>query len=223
MKWKIAAAALVLSLGIAAGGADAAEKWNMALVGRMTVPQHVTFEEGEQAALPFMKSNGPRWTFIRGGMMNPTFYTMTYRDGPEFSYGWAASAALGSQYLFQAGESDYKGKTPSEQMDLIAERLNSELKAEGASFSGTAPLVRINDKKNPRWEGSFVITVKERDITYREAYQMVLQVSGFQVALGVIASDADRKDLTDALSQMMKKRNFYSDKELLKLYLKTGK
>lgn len=222
MKWKIAAAAIVFAC-LSAGASEAADKWDMALVGRMTIPRHVTFEPGEQQSLPFMKTGGPRWTFIRGGMTNPSFYTMTYKDGPEFSYGWAASAVLGSQYLFQAGEKDYKGKTPSEQMDLIADRLNADLKAQGAAFSGTAPLVRLNDKKNPRWEGSFVITTKERDITYREAYQMVLQVSGFQVTLGVVASDADKKDLTAALAQMMQKRSFYSDKELLQLYLKTGK
>lgn len=222
MKWKTAAAAFLFACFVA-GGSEAADTWDMALVGRMNAPQHVTFAPGEQQALPFMKSGGMRWTFIRGGMMNPTFYTMTYQNGPEFSYGWAASAVLGSQYLFQAGQMDYKGKTPSEQMDLIANHLNEDLKAQGAFFIGPTPLIRVDDKKNPRWEGSFVITTKERDVTYREAYQMVLQVSGFQVTLGVIASDADKKDLTAALAQMMQKRKFYSDKELLKLYLDTGK
>lgn len=221
MKWKLAAASLILAVLMAVGQSEAAEKWDMPPVGRMVLPAHVTMEKGEQQALPFVSSGGPRWAFTKDAMLGGTFYTLTYADGPEFSYGWAASAVMGSQYLQQAGI-DYRNKTPSEQMDLIAERINADLVKQGASFSGSTPLVRVDDKKNPRWEGSFVMTGRENNITYREAYTMVLQVSGFQVNIGIICSDADRKDLVAALSNMMKKRTFYSDKELLRMYLSQG-
>lgn len=48
---------------------------------------------------------------------------------------------------------------------------------------------------------------------------MVLQVSGFRVVLGVICSDADRTQLGNGLSQMMQKRSFYKEKELLEAFL----
>ncbi len=222
MKWKLAAASLLLAALALCGQSEAAEKWDMPPVGRMILPAHVTMEKGEQQALPFISSGGPKWSFTKGGMLGGTFYTLTYQDGPEFSYGWAASAVMGAQYLQQIGI-DYKNKTPSEQMDLIAESMNADLVKQGASFSGSTPLVRIDDKKNPRWEGSFVMTGREKNITYREAYTMVLQVSGFQVVVGMICSDADRKDLAGDLTTMMKKRNFYSDKELLRMFLSQGK
>lgn len=222
MKWKLAAAALLLTSWMAAGQSLAAEKWNMVPVGKMTVPSHVTIENGEQQALPFVASGGPKWAFTKGAMLDGSFYTITYQNGPDFSYGWAASAVMGSPYLLSVGV-DYKNKTPSEQMDLIAEQVNADLVRQGASFSGSSPLVRINDKKNPRWEGSFVITGREKNITYREAYTMVLQVSGFQVVVGMICSDADQKDLSQSLGNMMKSRSFYSDKELLQLFLKQSR
>lgn len=218
MKWKCAAAVLSLAL-LGYVQAGAANQWDMALVGQMTAPAHVSFEAGEQQAVPFAASRGPKWFFTRKGMPGGYFYTMTYADGPDFSYGWAISAILGSQYMLEAGIPGYQGRTPGEQMDLIAEHLNRTLKEKGVSYKGSAPLVRIGGKKNPRWEGSFVETRKEKDITYREAYQVVLQVSGFQTVIGIVNSDANRPDLAAALHKMMARRKFYSDKDMLRRFL----
>ena len=219
--WMSAVLAGALALG-AAWPAGAADHWDMAYIGRMTLPEHVTFEEGEQKSLDFLQTGGIRWTFIRSGMMNGVFYTMTYADGTDFSYGWAASAAVGVPYLVRQGETAYRNKTPSEQMDVIAEHMNEEIRRSGAEFAGSEPLVRISDREHPRWEGAFTITRKENGVTYREAYQMVLQVSGFRVVLGLINSDADRKELTSDLAEMMKERRFYKEKDLLAAFLRNG-
>ena len=206
------AAALLAASGASSMGAD---RWDMAYIGQMKGPAHVTFSEGEQQALPFMKSGGPRWFFTRQAMLNGHFYSMTYADGPDFSYGWAASLSLGSQFLQEQGDFDYRGKTPAEQMDRIAGYVNDDIIRMGASFVVKKPLRRIDDKSHPRWEGSFTITTKERDVTYRETYQAVIQVSGFKVVMGIINSDADQEALTKSLSRMMEERRFYKDKDLL--------
>jgi len=191
----------------------------MALIGKMTLPQNVTMEEGEQRALPFAAAKSPKWFFAKKGITDGHFYTMTAKNGPDFTYGWAFSAPIGAQYMLDAGIGSYKGKTPAEQMDLIAEHINQKLAAEGAEFSGETPLRKFGDKKNPRWEGDFVILTKEKDITYREAYRMTLQISGFRCVIGILANDAEAENLTDALRKMFDKRSFYSEKEILKGFL----
>ena len=39
-----------------------AEKWELPDVGKMEVPPHVHFEEGEQSALPFLQDKGVFYT-----------------------------------------------------------------------------------------------------------------------------------------------------------------
>ena len=218
-KWMAALLAGALELS-AVAPVGAADQWDMAYIGRMKLPKGVTFTEGEQQALPFLATGGIRWTLIRAGMLNGTFYNMTWADGADFSYGWAASVQIGAQYLAKEGAAAYRNKTPAEQMDVIAANLNGELRASGITYEGDAPLVRRTDRGHPSWEGSFVVTVKENDITYREAYHMVLQVSGFRVVLGIINSDADNTALTESLSQMVEKRRFYKEKDLLEAFLR---
>lgn len=218
MKKVIAAAAMAALLALGTS-AEAAQKWDLPLIGHMTVPQNVTIEAGEQAALAF-GADGPKWSLTKDAVLEGSFWTITQAVGTDFTYGWAASATLGAQYLQKAGVSDYKGKSVEEQMDLIAADLNRKLIEKGAVFAGDAPLVRSGDKKHPRWEDSFIITRKEKDITYREAYHAVLQVAGFRVALGLIANDAEAAELSDALGKMLARRSFYNDKELLAGFLK---
>lgn len=74
-----------------------------------------------------------------------------------------------------------------------------------------------NDKKNPRWEGSFEIRIKEKDIVYHEAYQVVLQNDGYFISLGIINSDAEQFELTSSLREMMGKRKIVKQKKLLDL------
>ncbi len=219
--WIVAVTALLLTATAASPG-QAASQWNMAYVGRMTLPKHVTFDEGEQSAIPFLQSKGIKWSFIRNGMMDGKFYTMTFSDGVDFSYGWAASSVVGMPYLMKQGESRYRDKTPVEQMDVIAKHINENIRNLGADYSGETPLKRLTDKGRPSWEGAFIVTRKEKDITYREAYQMVLQVSGFRVVLGIINSDADNEALTGALAQMVKSRTFYKEKDLIKAFLRNS-
>lgn len=89
--------------------------------------------------------------------------------------------------------------------------------ADGASFEGTAPLKKIDDKKHPRWEGFVTITTKEQDITYHEAYTLILQCDGYFTTLGIINSDGDRSDITDSLRKMISRRKFPEKVNLLDL------
>lgn len=197
----------------------AAPSWDMAYIGRMTPPRNVTFEEGEQSALPFLQGRGIKWSFVRAGFLDGHFYNMTYSDEVDFSYGWAASVVAGMPYLMRQGEDRYRDKTPAEQMDVIARHLNQDIQAMGAEYNGDVPLKRLNDRDHPRWEGTFTVTRQERGITYREAYQLVLQVSGFRVVMGIINSDADNEELTASLGRMIRSRSFYKEKDLLKSFL----
>lgn len=200
----------------------AADQWDMAYIGRMKVPSHVTFEKGEQQALPFLTAGGPRRFFTRHAMLDGYFYTMTYADGSNFSYGWAASVSLGSQFLQAQGDNDYRGKTPTQQMDSIASQVNDNIARMGASYTGETALQRIDDDKHPRWEGTFTIVTKERDITYRQTYHTVLQISGFRVVMGIISLDADQTALSESLGRMLAKRRFYQDKDLIAKFLEKG-
>ena len=44
-----------------------AEKWELPGVGKMEVPPHVHFEEGEQSALPFLQDKGDKAVFYAEG------------------------------------------------------------------------------------------------------------------------------------------------------------
>lgn len=61
-----------------------AEKWELPDVGKMEVPLHVHFEEGEQSALPFLQDKGIKLYFTRKGAASGRYYTMTYSNPPDF-------------------------------------------------------------------------------------------------------------------------------------------
>ncbi len=217
MRWKSWQAALLtlcLSLPL---GSEAANELNLKGIGRMTVPQHVTFQEGAQEALPFLEAGGVKRYFIRKGASDSVYYTMTYSAAPNFSYGWAMSQKLGIPYLLSIGEVNHKDDPPEVQMDLIAAHLNQKWKEAGAVYEGSAPLVKAKDKKNLRWEGSFTISYREKDITYHEAYQVILQCDGYFTTLGVINTDADQKEVTEAVKKMVQKRKLPEKTKLLDL------
>lgn len=195
----------------------AAEKLDLKGIGRMTVPKNVTFEKGAQEALPFLSAGGTERFFLRRGMTGSVYYTMTYADPPDFSYGWAMSHKLGVSYLLGIGAVSHKDDPAEAQMDLIAADLNERLIESGASFDGEAPLVKSKDKKHLRYEGSVVITTKEKDVTYHEAYQIVLACDGYFTTLGIINTDADQKDLTAAVKTMVQKRKLPEKVKLLDL------
>ena len=126
----------------------AAEKLDLKGIGRMTVPKNVTFEKGAQEALPFLPAGGTERFFLRRGMTGGVYYTMTYADPPDFSYGWAMSHKLGVSYLLGIGAVSHKDDPAEAQLDLIAADLNERLIESGASFDGEAPLVKSKDKKH---------------------------------------------------------------------------
>ena len=203
-------AAFLLSAG---NGALAAEKWDMALIGRMDVPKHVQIEAGEQMALPFTETNSPKMTLARMGMPDGHFYSIVWKDGPHFTYGWAASAPIGAQYLQREGVSGYRNLSISEQLDVIAETLNKQIIAQKAIYEGETPLVKISDKKHPRWEGSFIIKKTLQGISYRTKYFVTVQQNEIRNVIGIVSTDADTPEMTKALGEMLKKRKFLKELE----------
>lgn len=190
---------------------------NLPGVGKMSVPQHMTFQKGQQEALPFMADGGITKFFKRKGLTEGTFYTMTYSQPPDYTYGWAISQKLGIPFLFAIGEISHKDDSPEDMLDFYATYFNQHLIADGAIFTGETPLVKNKDKKNLRWEGSFILPRKEQNITYREAYQVVLSCDGYFTTLGIIASDGDQKEVTAALQKMVQKRKLPEKAKLLDL------
>ncbi len=209
---KIGMACLLAAFLLSASGAvQAAEKWDMALIGRMDVPKSVSIEAGEQMALPFTETNSPKMTLARMGMPDGHFYTITRKDGPNFTYGWAASAVIGAQYLQREGAKGYRNLSLSEQLDVIAETLNKQIIAQEAVFDGKTPLVKMSDKKHPRWEGSFIIEKKSEGISYRTKYFVTVQQNEIRIVFGILSADADAPELTKALGEMLAKRKFLKE------------
>ena len=197
--------------------ATAAEKWDMALIGRMNIPKHVCIEQGAQMALPFVETNSPNITLARMGIPDGHFYSITWSDGANFTYGWAASAVIGAQYLQKEGVTGYRNLSLSEQLDVIAETVNKYIIAQRAVFDGEAPLVKISDKKHPRWEGSFTIQKEVQGILYRTKYFVTVQQNEIRIAIGILSADADAPEMTKALSEMLQKRKFLKEIEWQKL------
>ena len=218
MTYKWMAAAAVSLLLLCPFSAQAAQNTlNLPGIGKMTVPQRITFEKGQQEAIPFMADGGIKKFFTHKGLTDGTYYTMTYSNPPDYTYGWAMSHKLGIPFLFSIGEIKHKDDSPEEKLDLYANYLNQKLIEAGATFEGDTPLVKNKDKKHPRWEGSFVLKTKEQNITYREAYQVILQCDGYFTTLGVIQTDADQKEVTAAVEKMVQKRKLPEKAKLLDL------
>lgn len=207
-------AALMASLAV---NISAAEKWELPNIGKMDIPSHVYFEEGQQAALPFVQDKGVKLYFVRRGASNGHYYTMTYANPPDFSYGWAASQKLGIPFLLEIGEISHKNDPLELQLDIIAGYLNKRISENGAVYAGESPLKKIDDKKYPRWEGSFITNVRESNIVYHEAYRVVLQSDGYDIFLGIINSDAAQVELTESLHDMMDQRKMLKPKKMLNL------
>lgn len=194
-----------LGLMLLSGTALASNQFNIPLVGQVTLPKYVTFDKGDQKTIS-LEPNSLAIYLARHGATDISAYTMTYANPPDFTYGWAFSCRLGIPYLQDAGLFEYKDSPVDKQLSVIADSLNKEWIARGASFNGTAPLVQTEKGKKGTYEGSFVLTFREKDITYKEAYYAVLQSDGYFVNLAVINSDAQQQAVTDSLAEMMKKR-----------------
>jgi len=207
IKW-ILSSALFLVLASLSSTAFASDTLSLRGIGDMSVPKNITFSKGAQEALPFMNDGGVKRFFIKRGASDSDYYSMTYSAPPDFSYGWAMSHRLGIPYLLDVGEISHKNDSALEQMDVIAEDLNKRLIADGAVFSGKAPLVKVQNGKKSYWTGSFVIKTKQQGIVYNEAYQVILQCDGYFTTLGIINSDADQAQVTEALRKMVMHRKY---------------
>ena len=196
---------------------SAADKLELMGIGSMSVPQGISYEKGAQNTLPFMKEGGTQRFFVRRGMTQSDYYTMTWKKGPDFSYGWALSQKLGVPFLLEIGEISHKNDSPEGQMDVIASWLNQALVKKGASYEGNAPLKKIKDSKHPRWEGFVTLKTVETGITYNEAYSIILQCDNYFTTLGIINTDADRSDITEEVRKMVLKRKMPEKASLLRL------
>jgi hypothetical protein len=210
----------LLAAGLLLSGAmnvSAADKLTLSGIGTMEIPKGITYDKGAQTALPFMKDGGTKRFFIRKGLSDSQYYTMTWKNGPDFSYGWAMSHEAGIPFLQDIGEFRHKDDKPEAQMDIIAGWLNGQLLSQGAVFDGETPLKKINDSKHPRWEGFVKVKTKEQGIVYNEAYTIILQCDGYFTTLGIFNTDGDRGDITDAVRKMVLKRKFPQKVNLLDL------
>ena len=198
------------------GAGFAAEKWEFPGIGQMSVPKHVTVEAGEQMTISDMNTKSPKIFWARKGIPDANFYTITWKDGADFSYGYALSGVVGAQFLQREGVLGYRNLTLAEQLDVIAETINRDIIARGAYFEGAAPLLKNKDEKHPRYEGSFILTRLEEDVSYRTAYHVTLQMNEVRIYLGLVAVDADQADFAKSMSEMLKKRTFPKNKNILK-------
>lgn len=215
LKWLLP---LALALALSAGGAEAkTNTLTLDGIGTMQVPQQISFDKGAQLALPYMAEQGPKRFFALKGGSDAVYYTMTYSAPPDFTYGYAASMKLGIPFLQQIGQFSHRNDAPIDQLNLIADWMNTYLKQQGAVYDGDAPLKKVADKKVPHWEGNFVITTKENNITYHEAYTMVLQCDGYFTTMALFDTDADQKDVTAAVQKMVEKRKLPKMEKVLKL------
>ena len=147
---------------------------------------------------------------------------MTYSKPPHYSYGWALSEEVGYPYLLKAGVTTTGKETQEEQLDMIADYINEIFVKYGAAYTAPKPLRKVQDKKNPRWEGRVILTKREEGVIYKEAYQIVLQISNARIVLGVINSDAGQGQLTNLIQAMVNKRKLPQRKQITG-YLKSSK
>lgn len=218
MKNKLLKGLLLVSMILSAATSAMAEsRFEMPNIGAMKAPEHVTFEKGEQSALLFLNDRGIKSYFMRKGAIDGDYYTMTYSNPPDFSYGWATVQKLGVPYLLDIGEIAHKNDPIESQLDIIAADLNKKIVASRAVYTGSTPLHRVDDKTHPRWEGSFSVIMREKGIVYHEAYQVVLQSDGYLIFLGIINSDSEQKELTAELQKMLLQRKMPTKKSFLNL------
>lgn len=211
-KLYLLAAACLLGLSMPVSAADT---FDVPLIGRVELPQNITIQTGNPSSLSFDSAGKLKQFLARQGATDISTYYVTYAAPPDFTYGWMFSCRLGIPFLQDAGLFEYKDLPAGEQLSVIADALNRKLVQQGASYSGAAPLIQTKKGKNGAYEGSFTLTTRERDITYREAYYAVLQSDGYFVNLSVVNSDADQAAVTSALKSMMEKRKAQKQTKLL--------
>ena len=149
------------------------------------LPAGVTVAEGAQATLNAVnegRSTSDYWN--HKGLRNGNFYSLTYEAPPDYSYGWALSGEVGYPFMLEAGIFTDSDLSQVEQMDSIASWMNTYFKNQKAVFSGSTPLKQVKAGKSHRWEGQVTLTENEKGITYKETWNVVLQISNAKIWLG---------------------------------------
>ena len=201
----------------------AASTWELPGIGSMKLPANVEFTEGIYDSIPFIDNEQySEWYFGKNTVKNGHYYVMTYSKPPHYSYGWALSEEVGYPYLLKAGVTTTGKETQEEQLDMIADYINEIFVKYGSAYTASKPLRKVQDKKNPRWEGRVILTKREEGVIYKEAYQIVLQISNARIVLGVINSDAGQGQLTNLIQAMVNKRKLPQKKQITG-YLKSSK
>ncbi|MCI6003424.1 MAG: hypothetical protein MRZ11_03910 [Allisonella histaminiformans] len=205
-KWAVTLAALGMICMIpTAGMAD--NLFELPGIGSMKLPAGVTVAEGAQATLNAVnegRSTSDYWN--HKGLRNGNFYSLTYEAPPDYSYGWALSGEVGYPFMLEAGIFTDSNLSQVEQMDSIASWMNTYFKNQKAVFSGSTPLKQVKAGKSHRWEGQVTLTENEKGITYKETWNVVLQINNAKIWLGIVCSDGSRPELGKALQGMISRR-----------------
>ena len=215
----LAAGLLFVSLP-AVNTAASVTPWQVPEVGTMIPPQHVQFEAGEQAALPFQSAKGMKWYFTRLGTENGQYYTMTYAKPPDFSYGWVTVQELGIPFLFNAGLALHKDDSQEAKTDLIASWMNDQIMhMDSVTYTGTAPLQKTASGKNACWEGQFTQKYQENGIVYNETYLLLLKSMDMdaQTLFLLLDCDGEHPELAGQLKKMIHGRKPWKEKKIFSL------
>lgn len=210
---KLALIGLILAGTLLTGNQQglAAQTFNLPGIGEMKEPAGISFEPGVQETLLFSEAGGVKKFFNSLRVTGSQYFTMTYSNPPDFSYGWAMAHRLGIPVLFEIGEIKHKDDSLEEQMEIYADYINREIIQNGGDFSGTSPLKKIKDRNGIRWEGYFTLRSEEKGVPFHEAYWIILQRDGYFVTLGILNADADQKEVVRALSRMIAERKIPKD------------
>ena len=117
--------------------------------------------------------------------------------------------------MLEIGKFSERNNPVDERMDLIADYLNTQLISLGVVYKGDLPICRFGEKKTHYWEGKFTLVTKERNIIYNTNYLIVLQNDGYFITLGIVCSDGDQKEFTEALDKMIRERKIDKRKKVL--------
>ena len=208
-KWAVTLAALGMICMIpTVGMAD--NLFELPGIGSMKLPAGVTVAEGAQATLNAVnegRSTSDYWNHKGLRNSSSTVIWIYFNNRKCFSsVGWALSGEVGYPFMLEAGIFTDSNLSQVEQMDSIASWMNTYFKNQKAVFSGSTPLKQVKAGKSHRWEGQVTLTENEKGITYKETWNVVLQINNAKIWLGIVCSDGSRPELGKALQGMISRR-----------------
>ena len=149
----LAAGLLFVSLP-AVNTAASVTPWQVPEVGTMIPPQHVQFEAGEQAALPFQSAKGMKWYFTRLGTENGQYYIMDGIKGVWQGDGIERFTV----YDFSTGTKNVVGEC---KVDYYASEESAERAANrGQSLVSQQEADEIYNGRIARWNDGVVVLIE---------------------------------------------------------------